>query len=131
YGDICFIDDESGSEPTLGIEVERVGDYGLLQSPVAGVAAALLDDTAEDAVKAFEEVSERYLELRPHEKDHFSTAIYNADSTELPSLLADALGRKVETEHDFRCELTIMHDDPDRLRRIYREQNERIGRELA
>jgi S-DNA-T family DNA segregation ATPase FtsK/SpoIIIE len=131
YGDICFIDDESGSEPTLGIEVERVGDYGLLQSPVAGVAAALLDDTAEDAVKAFEEVSERYLELRPHEKDHFSTAIYNADSAELPSLLAEALGQKVAGEKDFRCELTIMHDDPDRLRRIYREQNERIGRELA
>jgi DNA segregation ATPase FtsK/SpoIIIE, S-DNA-T family len=131
YPDICFIDDESGSEPSLGIEVAKVGDYGLLQSPVAGGAPVLLDDTAKDAVMAFEEVSERYLELRPHEKDHFSTAIYNADSTELPSLLADALGRKVETEHDFRCELTIMHDDPDRLRRIYREQNERIGRELA
>ncbi|WP_027528697.1 FtsK/SpoIIIE domain-containing protein [Bradyrhizobium sp. Ec3.3] len=131
YPDICFIDDESGSEPSLGIEVEKVGDYGLLQSPVVGAAPALLDDTAEDAVKAFEEVSERYLELRPHEKDHFSTAIYNADSAELPSLLADALGQKVATEHDFRCELTIMHDDPDRLHRIYREQNERIGRELA
>lgn len=131
YPDICFVDDESGSEPSLGIEVAKVGDYGLLQSPITGTAPVLLDDTAQAAVKAFEEVSERYLELRPHEKDHFSTAIYNADSTELPSLLADALGRRVESEHDFRCELTIMHDDPDRLRRIYREQNERIGRELA
>ena len=131
YPDICFIDDVSESEPSLGVEVERVGDYGLLQSPVAGTAAALLDDTAHDAVVAFDEVGARYLELRPHERDHFSVAIYNADSAELPSLLADVLGRKVESEQDFRCELTIMHDEPDRLRRIYREQNERIGRELA
>ena len=131
YPDLCFIDDESGSRGSLAIEVERVGDYGLLQCPVAGPAPALLDETAEDAVEAFEEVSEHYLELRPHEKDNFSAAIYNADSVELPSLLADALGRKVEAEQDFRCELTIMHDNPLSLRRIYKEQNERIGRELA
>src|SRR6516225_9380917 len=106
YPDLCFIDDESGSRGSLAIEVERVGDYGLLQCPVAGPAPALLDETAEDAVEAFEEVSEHYLELRPHEKDNFSAAVYNADSVELPSLLADALGQKVEAEQDFRCELT-------------------------
>jgi S-DNA-T family DNA segregation ATPase FtsK/SpoIIIE len=131
YPDLAFIDDQSRSQPLLAIEVERVGDYGLLQCPLAGPTSALLDETAEQAVEAFEEVSTRYLELRPHERDHFSAAIYNADCAELPSLLADALGGKVEAEQDFRCELTIMHDNPERLRRIYREQNERIGRELA
>lgn len=76
-------------------------------------------------------MSERYLKQRPHEKDHFSTTIYNADSTELPSLLAEALGQKVAGEKDFRCELTIMHNDPNRLRSIYRERDERIGSELV
>lgn len=56
--------------------------------------------------------------------------LYNAESRDLPALLTDKLGRKIESESDLRCVLILTHDKPARLRRIYAQQNAAIGGEL-
>lgn len=85
-----------------------------------------LETTASTASRQFLSVSDRYLELNPHEEGNFSTAIFNADTISLPGLIAKGLEDRMARNGHLRCSLLISHDSPERMRRIYATQNARL-----
>lgn len=127
YPDIGVIPDE---KPSITVEVSRVADYSLLQAPFANDPSALANDPGKGAVRAFGRIASEYLDLRPHEKASFSVAILDAESEDLPVLMANHLSRQIEDQDDLRCDLVVTHEDQRKLRRIYELQNRRIGHEL-
>ncbi|NYZ14803.1 DNA translocase FtsK [Azospirillum sp. RWY-5-1] len=112
-----------------------LGDYTLMEPPTkrAGNGTGeqeeeeALDTEAAAAAKQFARICEEYLDLLPHQRANFSVVLYNADSKDLPSTLADELSSKVERESDLRCDLLLSHDDAARTRRIYEQQNSAVG----
>lgn len=71
-----------------------------------------------------------HLDLHPHNVANFSVVLYNSDSRDLPSAVAERLARRVDEDARLRCDLVIASDDRRRLRQVYSEQNVAIGREL-
>lgn len=130
YGDVALSSEITKSR--LLTETEHLADYSLLEPPVADDpnSGFLHDSPARESVDQFFYVAEHYLEIQPHERANFSCVLYNAESRELPALLTDKLGRKIESEDDLRCDLILTHDNPAQLRRIYAQQNAAIGGEL-
>lgn len=82
-----------------------------------------LESTATVAAREYAAVADSYLALNPHEEGNFSTAIFNADTVALPSLVAEALEQRMQREHRLRCSLLITHDDSGRMRQIFAQQN--------
>ena len=85
-----------------------------------------LENSASIASQQFLEVSDWYLKLNPHEEGNFSTAIFNADTVSLPSLIAKELEDRMRKNNYLRCSLLITHDNPERMRKIYAIQNARL-----
>lgn len=130
YGDVAL--SAGASKIRLLAETDRLADYSLLEPPVIDDPGngGLYDIPPKESVDQFLYVAEHYLEIQPHERANFSCVLYNAESRELPAMLTDKLGRKIESEDDLRCDLILTHDDPTKLRRIYTQQNAAIGGEL-
>ncbi len=117
--------------PRMLIETEHFADFGLMEPPTLNEGAdEAFDGYSKEAAAAFLDISQRYLDLNPHERANFSVVLYNADNRDLPARLADQLARKIENESDLRCDLILTHTDQQRLRQIYAEQNVTISREL-
>ena len=119
-----------GAPRTFVVETSRLGDYGLLEPPSIEGNDQLADEPARETVKAFGTIAKQYLDLRPHEAANFSAVILDAESEDLPVLMASHLARQIEGEADLRCDLTVTHADPVKLRAIYERQNRRIGHEI-
>lgn len=116
---------------TLLAAEETLGGYTVLEPQTAEQGAeALFDADPRQAAQSFLGVCEEYLDLKPHEQANFSCVLYNAESRGLPGALSERLARKIDGEPRLRCDLTLTHDDPARLRAIYAEQNAQIGREI-
>jgi S-DNA-T family DNA segregation ATPase FtsK/SpoIIIE len=126
YADIGLSAEPS---PILLVETRSRDDFSLLE-PARGYDGALADEPAEETVKAFERTLSDYLTLRPHERSNFSALLIDAESEDLPVALAHCMTRRIEEEASLRCELVITHDNISRLRRIYEQQNRRIGHEV-
>jgi S-DNA-T family DNA segregation ATPase FtsK/SpoIIIE len=75
-------------------------------------------------------VLSEHLDLHPHNATNLSVVLYNSESRDLPSAVAERLARRVDEDERLRCDLIIASDDLKRLRQIYGEQNVAIGREL-
>lgn len=113
------------------VETRRVADVSLLESPTFGDDTdELADEPAEGTVDKFEQVTDEYLRLRPHEKSNFSAIIVDAESEDLPILMANGMARRIESDSELRCDLVLTHGNPSRLRQIYERQNRRIGHEV-
>ncbi|WP_279357269.1 FtsK/SpoIIIE domain-containing protein [Methylobacterium indicum] len=119
-----------GAPRTFVAEMSRLGEYGLLEPPSIEGRDQLADEPARETVKAFGAIARQYLDLRPHEAANFSAVILDAESEDLPVLMASHLARQIEGEADLRCDLTVTHADPVKLRAIYERQNRRIGHEI-
>jgi S-DNA-T family DNA segregation ATPase FtsK/SpoIIIE len=124
-----------GATPTVPSiflsETRHLADVSLLEPPTtAGNEDVLADEPAEEAVKKFDEVAATYLKLRPHEKASFSAVLLNAESEDLPVMLAESMARRIESEPGLRCDLVLTHENIGSLRRIYERQNRRIGHEV-
>lgn len=127
--------DGVGERTGLLTATATLGDYTLMEPPTrrSGDGAGeleeeeALDTEASAAAKQFARISEEYLDLLPHQRANFSVVLYNADSKDLPSRLADELSSKVERETDLRCDLLLSHDDASRTRRIYEQQNSAVS----
>jgi S-DNA-T family DNA segregation ATPase FtsK/SpoIIIE len=105
--------------------------YSLLEPPTIDQGAdVLFEGEQRGAVEGLLAVGKEYLALQPHQRANFSIMLYNAEAAELPRRLVERLARRIERETDMRCDLVLTHDDPQRLRRIYEQQNAAIGREL-
>lgn len=127
--------DGTGEGAGLLSATASLGDYTLMEPPTRRSGDGLgeqeeeeaLDTEAAAAAKQFARISEEYLDLLPHQRANFSVVLYNADSKDLPSTLADELSSKVERESDLRCDLLLSHDDAARTRRIYEQQNSAVS----
>lgn len=120
----------AGSPNGFVTEASRVGDYSLLAPPGPDGLDVLADEPARDTVKAFGQVADTYLKLKPHEAANFSAVLIDAESEDLPVMMAGHLARQIEGEADLRCDLVVTHSDPVKLRTIYERQNRRIGHEI-
>lgn len=113
------------------VENSFLDDYSYLE-PVADRAAsgdeqgAYTRQAADNLMKVLSE----HLDLHPHNAANFSVVLYNSESRDLPSAVAERLARRVDEDARLRCDLVIASDDRRRLRQIYAEQNVSIGREL-
>lgn len=130
YADVALgAGQADGTRPELLVETVRSLDLSLLESPRPG-EAVIADEPADEIADSFDTVAKDYLKLRPHEKANFSTMLLNSESEGLPVKLADHMAALMEKEATLRCDLVITHDDAAQLRRIYEQQNRRIGYEV-
>jgi S-DNA-T family DNA segregation ATPase FtsK/SpoIIIE len=118
-----------GTKPELLVETIRSLDLSLLESPRPG-ESVIADEPADEIADSFDTVAKDYLKLRPHEKANFNTMLLNSESEGLPVKLAEHMAALMEKESTLRCDLVITHDDAAQLRRIYEQQNRRIGYEV-
>lgn len=117
--------------PTLLVETEVRSGYSLLQGPFSQADAPLAEEPAKHSVSRFGEIASVYLKEKPHEKANFSIVLIDAESEDLPVSLAKHFAKEVDGEPSLRCDLTVTHEDVDKLRQIYERQNRRIGHEVA
>ena len=101
-------------------ESSTVNGYSLLERPTRFEGDALTDVEPGVASKQVRELLERYVGLQPHEADNLSILLYNADAAELPLAVVRELGN-MQTDEDFRCDVSVRHADPAKLRRVYAE----------
>jgi S-DNA-T family DNA segregation ATPase FtsK/SpoIIIE len=126
YQDVTI---SAGHRPELLVETVRSFDVSLMESPNPG-DSTVADEPADDVAANFDVVAQDYLKLRPHEKANFSTMLYNSEAESLPVQIAGHMAALIEKEPSLRCELVLTHDDAAQLRRIYEQQNRRIGYEV-
>jgi DNA segregation ATPase FtsK/SpoIIIE, S-DNA-T family len=115
---------------TTMIAVEDLGGYSLMV-PADCVARnqEALEASAPSAAVKFMEGVDQYLEIHPHEATNLSAAIFDSESLTLPREVAREMAKRLHRQSDLRCDLVITHRDQDRMRRIYRNQNLRLGAE--
>lgn len=119
-----------GTPYSLVAETRHLADVSLLESLVAAPDEILADEPAENTVEAYERVAKEYLNLRPHEKASFSTVLLDAESEDLPVLMAESMARRIDSDSSLRCDLVLTHENIGSLRHIYERQNRRIGHEV-
>ena len=112
------------------VSVEDVAGYSLLV-PADCVARSqeALETSAPSAAAKFVEGIAQYLEVHPHEATNLAAAIYNSESQTLPREISRLLAQRIHRDPDLRCNLVITHDEQERLRSIYKNQNLRLGTE--
>lgn len=112
------------------IAVEDLGGYSLMV-PADCVARnqEALEASAPSAAVKFMEGVDQYLEVHPHEATNLSAAIFDSESQTLPREVAREMAKRLQRRSDLRCDLVITHRDQDRMRKIYRNQNLRLGAE--
>ena len=118
------------AEVQILVETEARAGYSLLESPFSQAHTGLTNEPVKHAAERFGEIAERYLNQRPHDRANFSTVLLDTESEELPVLVADYLTNQIENEAEMRCDLTITHEDPEKLSKIYEQQNSRISYEV-
>jgi S-DNA-T family DNA segregation ATPase FtsK/SpoIIIE len=106
------------------------GDFGLFEPVEPDAGAGEPEAYSREAAQRLLEASLEYLDLHPYDAANFSLALYNGQSRDMPGLMAELLGKRIEDDNELRCDLIVTHDDRNELRRIYTEQNVAIGREL-
>ena len=114
----------------LLIETEARSGYSLLEPPFSEDVTKLNDEPVNDTVKKFWEIADHYLGQRPHERANFSAVLLDAEAAELPSSVAGHLAKQIEDQEDLRCDLTVTHENPQKLRQIYERQNREIGHKI-
>ncbi len=118
------------TQKQLLIETEARSGYSLLEPPFSEDVTKLNDEPVKDAVKKFWEIADQYLGQKPHERANFSAVLLDAEAEELPSSVASHLAKQIEVQEDLRCDLTVTHENPQKLRQIYERQNRVIGHKI-
>lgn len=110
----------SGRKPDLLSLADHQGDYSLHERPVLdGVGGGETNDDARAGTNTLLDLTQRYLNLHPHERANMSLVLYNCDSARLPQQLVEGLG-ELNDDEDMRCQVMLRHTDGTRLRDIYR-----------
>ena len=124
YPEIAVL--QRGSEPLLVSESSTVNGYSLFERPVRGDEDSMTDVDPTTAAKQARELLERYIGLQPHEAANLSILLYNADAAELPLATVRELAG-LQTEDEFQCNVSVRHNDPAKLRRVYAELVNKAG----
>ncbi|RWJ04466.1 MAG: DNA translocase FtsK [Mesorhizobium sp.] len=110
----------TGRKPELLTLADSQGDYSLHERPVLeGVEGGETNDDATAGSHCLLDLTQRYLNLHPHERANMSLVLYNCDSARLPQQIVDGLG-ELNDDEDMRCQVMLRHTDGNRLRDIYR-----------
>lgn len=125
YLDVGTIQGSGGYE--ILVETEAYLGYSVLQAPLLQSGEHLVEVPVKDAVERFAEIAAEYLKQRPHERANFSTVLMDAEAEALPVMVAKHFAREIDNEPHLRCDLTVAHEDREKLRQIYERQNLRIG----
>ncbi len=112
-------------------ENQFLADYSYVEPAAApGTTGEEQGAHTKQAADNLMKVLSEHLDLHPHNAANFSVVLYNSESRDLPSAVAERLARRVDEDTRLRCDLIIASDDRKRLRQLYAEQNVSIGREL-
>ena len=125
YLDVGLFRRNGGHE--ILVETEAYAGYNVLQPPLLQSGEHLIEVPVKDSVERFGEIASEYLRQRPHERANFSTVLLDAETEDLPVMVAKHFAREIDNEPHLRCDLTVAHEDPEKLRKIYERQNLRIG----
>lgn len=110
----------TGRKPELLTLVDSQGDYSLHERPVLeGEGGGETNDDATAGSNCLLDLTQRYLNLHPHERANMSLVLYNCDSARLPQQIVEGLG-DLNDDEDMRCQVMLRHTDGERLRDIYR-----------
>ncbi len=109
----------TGRKPELLALVDSQGDYSLHEKPVLEGEGAETNDDATAGSNCLLDLTQRYLNLHPHERANMSLVLYNCDSARLPQQIVEGLG-DLNDDDDMRCQVMLRHTDGERLRDIYR-----------
>jgi S-DNA-T family DNA segregation ATPase FtsK/SpoIIIE len=110
----------NGRKPELLALVDSQGDYSLHERPVLeGAGGGETNDDATAGSNCLLDLTQRYLNLHPHERANMSLVLYNCDSARLPQQIVEGLG-DFNDDEDMRCQVMLRHTDGERLRDIYR-----------
>jgi S-DNA-T family DNA segregation ATPase FtsK/SpoIIIE len=122
YPEVCV--EYAGEEPKLLCVADTVNDYSLMERPIKDASNQAVDEDPAEAVGKLLGLTKRYLELLPHERTNLTILLYNCDSTRLPRLLVNKLSEMDADEEEVRCQVTLRHQDAEKLNRLYREMIE-------
>jgi DNA segregation ATPase FtsK/SpoIIIE, S-DNA-T family len=112
------------------IAAEDLGGYSLMV-PADSISRSqeALEASASLAAGKFMQAVDQYLEIHPHEATNLSIAIFDRKVRRCPVRSLGRWAKRLHKEAGLRCDLIITHRDQERLRRIYRNQNVRLGAE--
>lgn len=116
YPEIAVV--SRGGTPVLVTETDTVNGYSLLERPVRSDDGNLTDVNPAEAAKQVRDLLERYVGLQPHEASNLSVLLYNADAASLPLAVVRELAG-MRTDGGLQCNVSIRHQDPGKLRRVY------------
>lgn len=128
YADVGLI--QSNGVHEVLVETEAYLGYSVLQSPLLQSGDRLVESPVKDVVSRFGNIAAEYLHQKPHERANFSTLLLDAEAEDLPVMVAKYFAREIDNEPHLRCDLTVAHEDTEKLRQIYERQNLRIGHEI-
>ena len=86
-----------------------------------------LESTTCEAVRHFINAANEYLEINPHEEASLTLVVYNSESASLPVTLVKEFEQRLASNPSLRCEMLITHENEERRREIYSEQNTQLA----
>jgi S-DNA-T family DNA segregation ATPase FtsK/SpoIIIE len=122
YPEICV--EYAGEEPKLLCATDTVNDYSLMERPIREQFDQTTHENPADAAGKLLDLTKRYLELLPHEKTNLTVVLYNCDSARLPQFVVSKLSEMEEERGEVRCQVTLRHQNTEKLNRLYREMIE-------
>ncbi len=97
-----------------------------LLSEADGILASEWDSSKDNAVTHLLDTAERYINLIPHESSNLSVLLFDNQQNNTTTSLVEGLTDLTDTL-GLTCDLNIYQKDPERLRKIYKQQNELAG----
>lgn len=122
YPEICV--EYAGDEPKLLCATDTVNDYSLMERPIREQFDQPTHENPSDAAGKLLDLTKRYLELLPHERTNLTVVLYNCDSARLPQFVVTKLSEMEEERDEVRCQVTLRHQNAEKLNRLYREMME-------
>ncbi len=117
YPEICV--GYSGQQPWLLHCTDTVNDYSLMERPIRDFSDLSTNEDPSNAASSLLALTQRYLELLPHEKTNLSVVLYNCDSTRLPEAVVNKLSVMDEEKGEVRCQVNLRHQDTKKLNKLY------------
>jgi S-DNA-T family DNA segregation ATPase FtsK/SpoIIIE len=112
------------TQPLLLSLSDTVNDFSLMEPPVSHAAEQTTNENPTDAASKVLAITERYLELMPHERANLAIALYNCDSMGLPQATVNALTSLHDDNDEVRCQVILRHREKKKLNDLYEKMIE-------
>ena len=119
YPEVCI--GYQNKQPLLLTISDTVNDYSLMEQPIRLKDAATTNEDPGTAASQLIRLTERYLELLPHEQTNLSIVLYNCDSIKLPQAVVSKLADLHDEMNDARCRVILRHTDQKKLGDLYQQ----------